>query len=447
MLTHRQDTIISDIPEDWLSKPLRSLLEKQFSGDWGSDEGEQAVSVLRSTNFTSSGALDFSDVATRYFNQDKAETFGLKKGDLLVERSGGGPDQPVGRIGFIADDLPGNTVSNFVQVLRPDPGKVDPEFLGWVLYELQRTGIIERVQQQSTQMRNLNWRDYQRLLLPWPEPNEQRRIAAALKLADDAIAKAKAELAATRELKGSLLRSLFSEGLTQPDGLHKSKWITCPTHWNIKSLKAFAKISSGFTMGRDLSRYGTVTVPYVTVVNVQDGRFELSDISSIEIKEEELETDLLQYGDILMTEGGDRDKLGRGGMWREEITPCSYQNHIFRVRLDAEEYKPELFHFLIQTYQAKNYFYSHAKQTSNLCTINSRELKNWPVPIPPMEEQEIMVDAFQAVERQESAAEKKVDALQQVKKSLLQNLLTGKIRLPIEQGEALTAPTKEARYG
>jgi len=182
-------------------------------------------------------------------------------------------------------------------------------------------------------------------------------------------------------------------------------------------------------MGRDLSRHETVTVPYVTVVNVQDGRFELNSIGSIEIKKEELNTDLLQYGDILMTEGGDRDKLGRGGMWQDEISPCSYQNHIFRVRLDAQEYKPELFHFLIQTYQAKNYFYAHAKQTSNLCTINSRELKNWPVPIPPMPEQKRMIEVLEAAEKQEASVEQKFEALNQVKRSLLKNLLTGKIRI------------------
>jgi type I restriction enzyme S subunit len=191
-------------------------------------------------------------------------------------------------------------------------------------------------------------REIKKVLARVPVEDEQRRIAAALKLADDAIAKAKAELEATRELKRSLLRSLFVEGLSHPQGLHRSKWITCPAHWTIKPLRHFAKITSGFTMGRDLSRHETVTVPYVTVVNVQDGRFELNNISSIEIKNEELNTDLLQYGDILMTEGGDRDKLGRGGMWREAIAPCSYQNHIFRVRLDIDEYKPELFHFLIR---------------------------------------------------------------------------------------------------
>ncbi|MEO8133571.1 MAG: hypothetical protein ABI831_06325 [Betaproteobacteria bacterium] len=212
MITHRSRTILGDIPEEWGAKPLRILIAEQYAGDWGDDEGEQAIPVMRSTNFTNDGQLDFSDVATRYFSKSKAEQFGLKRGDLLVERSGGGPDQPVGRIGFIEREMPGATVSNFVQVLRPDPEKVDAGFLGWVLFELQRTGIVERVQQQSTQMRNLNWRDYQRLMLPWPQFAEQRRIASALKLAADSIAKARAELAAIRGIRLSLMHEVFKRG-------------------------------------------------------------------------------------------------------------------------------------------------------------------------------------------------------------------------------------------
>lgn len=284
MLTHRHRTILGDIPADWDAKPLKSLITEQFAGDWGDDEGEQAVSVLRSTNFTNDGQLDFSDIARRYFPKIQADQFGLLKGDLLVERSGGGPDQPVGRIGFIESDMPGTTVSNFVQVLRPDAEKVDANFLGWALFELQRTGIVERVQQQSTQMRNLNWRDYQRLMLPYPRLDEQQRIASVIRLSDDAIRKTSAELRSASEALRSLLRELFANGLRQPDGLRISKWFTCPRHWKIKALKSFASVTSGFTMGRDLSRHETISVPYVTVVNVQDGYFDLSDIGSIEIK-------------------------------------------------------------------------------------------------------------------------------------------------------------------
>ena len=85
---------------------------------------------------------------------------------------------------------------------------------------------------------------------------------------------------------------------------------------------------------------------------------------------------------------------------------------------------------MIQTYQAKRYFYAHAKQTSNLCTINSRELKNWPVAIPPIPEQERMIEVLQAAEHQCSAVEAKIESLQGLKRSLLQNVLTGKVRIP-----------------
>jgi type I restriction enzyme S subunit len=238
MLTHRFKTILGDIPPDWQAKPIRALVAEQFAGDWGNDDGETAVSVVRSTNFTNDGQLDTSDVATRYFPQEKADQFGLKKGDLLVERSGGGPEQPVGRIGFICQEMPSATVSNFVQVLRPDPDKVDATFLGWALFELQRTGIIERVQQQSTQMRNLNWRDYQRLLLPWPEIDEQRHIAATLKLADDAINTARAELDATRELRKATAAELVEIGLP---GRHRhftpTKHWTLPDGWDLVCVK------------------------------------------------------------------------------------------------------------------------------------------------------------------------------------------------------------------
>ena len=242
--------------------------------------------------------------------------------------------------------------------------EIDPDFLYYGLHRWRQS--FRRLGQGST-FEAITTRQLKQVIVALPaDTEEQRRIGAVLKLADEAIAKARAELEATRDLKSSLLRFLFREGPSAPNVLCESKWITCPAHWDIKPLKAFAKVAAGFTMGRDLSRFETVEVPYVTVVNVQEGRFDLSSISSIQIKPEELETDLLEHGDILMTEGGDRDKLGRGGMWRADVVPCSYQNHIFRVRLDREVYKPELFHFLIQSFQAKNYFYAHAKQTSNL---------------------------------------------------------------------------------
>jgi type I restriction enzyme S subunit len=114
MLTPRTATILGDIPEDWDRDLLSNLLEKQQGGDWGDESGDVAMRVLRSTNFTDRGTLDFSIVAIRYFTAAKSEKIGLRATDLLLERSGGGPTQPVGRVGFIPQDLPDSWFSNFV---------------------------------------------------------------------------------------------------------------------------------------------------------------------------------------------------------------------------------------------------------------------------------------------------------------------------------------------
>ncbi|MEY6431690.1 restriction endonuclease subunit S [Thioalkalicoccus limnaeus] len=371
MLTHRHDTIIGDIPKDWQPKPLKSLLEKQFSGDWGADEGEQAVSVLRSTNFTDSGALDFSDVATRYFSPEKAATFGLKKGDLLVERSGGGPEQPVGRIGFITEDLPDGTVSNFVQVLRPNPEKVDPDFLGWVLYELQRTGIIERVQQQSTQMRNLNWRDYQRLLLPWPDIDEQRRIAAALKLADDAIAKAKAELEATRELKRSLMQTLFVFGMP---GRHSDFLATkigpVPKDWNIKKLGEII-VSCQYGLSESMAESGRF--PILRMNNIDNGIVNANDVKYIDLDDATFELFRLRAGDILFNRTNSMEYVGRVGVVNDDMDAV-FASYLVRLVADTSQIDPWFLNFCMNSTQVRNRYRRYATPAVQQANINPRSV-------------------------------------------------------------------------
>lgn len=274
----------------------------------------------------------------------------------------------------------------------------------------------------------------QRLLgtmkLATPPLIEQRAIAKVLKTADETIDATKKEIEATERLKRSLMQQLFTEGIP---GRHQrftvKKWLSYPETWTPTKLGNISSIGSGFTMGRNLSGFETVEVPYLTVRNVRDGYFDFSDLASIEVKETELKGYSLSYGDVLMTEGGDRDKLGRGGMWREEVKPCVFQNHIFRIRFEQKTYLPELFHYLMQSYWTKNYFNAHAKQTSNLATINSRELKNFPLAIPNFDEQEDMLELMRAVEKQLISQRDELEANQRLKQSLLQNLLTGRVRV------------------
>jgi type I restriction enzyme, S subunit len=204
VLTHKHASILGPIPEKWSTIPLRGAIirEDSIAGDWGDDSGPVALNVLRSTNFTNDGHFDLSDVAVRYFSTPKAEQLNLKTSDVLLERSGGGPEQPVGRILIAQEDMPGFGFGNFIQRLRPNVEVIIPSYLRWVLHEIHRSGVIERVQYQTTQMRNLDFRDYQRLILPLPPRDEQQKIAALIDRCDNLILLSKRMLG----IRGSIHR-------------------------------------------------------------------------------------------------------------------------------------------------------------------------------------------------------------------------------------------------
>lgn len=436
MLTHRFQTILGDIPADWDAKPLRTLIAEHFSGDWGDDDGEQAVAVMRSTNFTNDGQLDFSDIATRYFPKDKASHFGLLKGDLLVERSGGGPDQPVGRIGFIERDMPGLTASNFVQVLRPDPEKVDASFLGWVLFELQRTGIVERVQQQSTQMRNLNWRDYLRLQMPWPEIDEQRRISATIRLADDAIQKAQAELDATRDLKHSLVNYVFEHGLSsgapkKPCKIHRCYTAQVPEHWNVDRLgKSLCLVEYGTNAPSNDYQGG---YPVIAIPQVVAPHLILSDVPFAEVTAGEAAALRLEADDVLLIRtNGNPDYIGKSTIVSVEVasTHTIYASYLIRVRSIKDKLLGAYLNYFLASPLGRRQAGAAANTSAGNNNIGARAIKQFVLPRPPIVEQEKVIGLLDSIERQIDAQITKVRAAQELKRALLRNLLTGQIRIP-----------------
>lgn len=203
MITHRFKTILGDIPPDWDVAPLSKLLDIGAcqAGDWGEDEGEVGIGVIRSTNFTNDGHFDTSDIAQRYFSKNKAESFGISINDILIEKSGGSPVQPVGRVLQMETNLSSMWFSNFIHLLRPNPNAVHPRFLFWALHELHCSGIVERLQNQTTQMRNLELRDYLHAKLPLPSPEEQKSICLILDSVDMKIAHTKELIGITGSLR------------------------------------------------------------------------------------------------------------------------------------------------------------------------------------------------------------------------------------------------------
>ena len=409
---------------------MRSLLANRIQS--GSDRASFDKSCKgNSLTEPNDGRLNVSDVATRYFPKDKADQFQLKQGDLLVERSGGGPEQPVGRVGFIDNDMPGATVSNFVQVLRPDAKKVEAAYLGWVLFELQRTGIIERVQQQSTQMRNLNWRDYQRLLLPWPDLPEQRGIAAALKLADDAINKVRAELESTRMLRRAAASEFLEKGLPfWHSAFTPTKYWTLPIAWEpvcVKHLLSYMDAGSSPMCESDPARPGQWGVLKVSAVSWD--RFEELENKALPATiEPELAAEV-KVGDIIVSRANTTELCGAVQRVQSLYTRLLLCDKTWRLH-PKEDVNPDWLVAVLKHPLARKQIEANATGTSDsMKNIAKRDFRNVIVPRPPKVEQDEIARVLNGIDVQIEATEAKAKALLEVKCSLLQNLLTGRFRL------------------
>jgi len=252
-----------------------------------------------------------------------------------------------------------------------------------------------------------------------------------------------------QQVKAGLMHDLFTRGVT-PDGrlrptreqaseLYKGSplgWI--PKEWEVEFLGKLAEIISGVTLSSKSETSDEIGVPYLRVANVQDGFFDLREIKTIQVSRAQFEKLQLRYGDVLMNEGGDFDKLGRGSVWQEEISPCIHQNHVFRVRPRNDRLRSFYLAFWSQSESGKKYFLLSSKQSTNLASINSTQLNRFPVGLPSPDEQERIEARMIAFNSRQKMLEEELDKLRQQKHGLMHDLLTGRRLLAFEDARGTT---------
>ncbi|AHV36871.2 hypothetical protein AI20_17280 [Aeromonas hydrophila YL17] len=213
--------------------------------------------------------------------------------------------------------------------------------------------------------------------IPLPPLEEQKRIAAVLDKADAIRQKRQQAIALANDFLRSVFLDIFGNPITNSKG------------WDEVTLKEIADIRSGVAKGKQLKENDSITLPYMRVANVQDGYLDLSSIQEITVSKRDAEKCKLKKGDILLTEGGDPDKLGRGHVWNGEIESCIHQNHIFSVRIIDREYiRPEFLSAVISSLRGKQYFLKMGKQTTGIATINKTVLSDFMPFVPPVDIQD-----------------------------------------------------------
>ena len=235
-----------------------------------------------------------------------------------------------------------------------------------------------------------------------------------------------------KEKRQAVISHAVTKGLdpTVPTKNSCIEWLgPVPVHWDIKRLKFVAHVQGGVAKGRDLGDANAMRVPYLRVANVQDGYLDLDEVAEIEIAHHELERYRLQAGDVLMNEGGDFDKLGRGHVWNGEIDPCIHQNHVFAVRCSGIE--PEWVNLLTSAAYGRFYFMSRSKQSTNLASISSTNISEFPITCPPAEERAAIVlhvhSRVFSINALLLEAQHAIDLLKERRSALISAAVTGKV--------------------
>jgi type I restriction enzyme S subunit len=351
----------------------------------------------------------------------------FEKGDLLLSKIT--PSFENGKQAIVLNlPLPFGIATTEVIPIQGVEGTSDIRFLFYYLLKSDVRKAIASKMEGSTGRQRVPDYVVRGWEMPLPPLSEQQRIVAVLWKVQQAVQTEAAIVRNARALKQSLLRGLFMHGL-RDEPRKETPYGEVPEKWDIQLLSECAHVQTGVAKGRTIDPSEVIDVPYLRVANVQAGHLDLSEIKTIQIRRDELERYSLRKNDVVLTEGGDFDKLGRGFIWDGQIEPCVHQNHIFAVRPRRDRLSPNYFAYLIQSSYGRCYFLAVAHKTTNLACINTNKLKAFPVLIPPLADQEKIAGILQTVDAKIAVHEAKQRALQGLFKTLLHQLMTAQLRV------------------
>lgn len=321
-------------------------------------------------------------------------------------------------------------------VARPIPDLMSSEFLHWIFRSPNFRSEGEASMYGAGGQKRVPDDFVRELLWAVPPESERERIATFLDREtakiDALIAEQEKLLALLAEKRQATISHAVTRGLNPNAPMKDSgiPWLgEVPAHWDVTRLKFIATVQTGIAKGKDTAGKETITVPYLRVANVQDGHLALDDVATIAIEPEQLARYLLRKGDVLMNEGGDFDKLGRGALWDGQIEECIHQNHVFAVR--PHSISPRWLNQVTSSQYAQFYFMGRSKQSTNLASISSTNIMELPVVLPPAHEQEEILrfveDESAGSDALNQAAEHAIALLKERRSALISAAVTGKI--------------------
>jgi type I restriction enzyme S subunit len=412
-----KETEIGLIPEDWETTTLEN--EKLFEFANGLWKGKKVpfvtAKVIRNTNFNNDGTLSLDDVAELDVEEKQFIKRQLSGGDIILERSGGGPKQPVGRVVFFDLKEVNYSFSNFTTRIRvKDINKIQPKYILYYLLHFYNRGCTYELQQRTTGIRNLNFKDYKKIQVPLPSLTEQRKIAFVLLKIQQTIEQQHKIIETARELKKSLMNKLFTEGLHGEEQKETGIGLM-PKSWRIVELEDICRPKKEIVIPEGKGKY-----IYVGLEHMETGEIWLknhgydNEVRSAKFKFNE--SDVL-YGKL-------RPYLDKAALPNLSGI-CSTDIIVLTPNSKITQ------HLLIYIIHLNN-FIEYAKATTsgtNHPRTSWNSLKRYKLTLPSIKEQKEIANILLNVEKKLSQAESKKQTLQALFKTMLNQLMTGKVRV------------------
>jgi type I restriction enzyme S subunit len=354
------------------------------------------VKVIRNTNFKNNdGTLNYDSVAEIEVEKKQLESRLLQKGDIILERSGGGPDQPVGRVAYFDNDDE-FSFSNFTTRIRSIKN-IDSKYLWLFLNFFYKSGKTEVMQKKTTGIRNLIFSEYKNIEIPLPPLPEQKKIVARLEKLLAKVKEAKRlrveALELTQNLLSAELHKIFAEG-------KKKKW----------EEKNVEEISDDVQYGFTASARERGNAQMLRITDIQNGTVNWAMVPFC--KCEELERYKLFNGDIVFARTG--ATVGKSYLINNPPENAVFASYLIRVKTNNKKCSPELLYYF---FQSPCYWDQVTKQQVGGAqpNVNGSKLKKIKISVPSFHEQKKIVARLDALQE-------KVKKLLEHQKSTLADL-------------------------
>jgi type I restriction enzyme S subunit len=325
-------------------------------------------------------------------------------------------------------------------VARPD---IDARWIAWGLRASEQE-LLRTCRKAGTTVASMEMPRLYDHTVPVPPLDEQRRIVDILEDHLSRLDAAESGIAFSIARSASLKERVLAAGLLgekipgprEPNdltdcGTDDGQLADLPIGWTWRRLGEISNVVGGVT--KDSKRQADpafLEVPYLRVANVQRGRLDLGKVTSIRVPAIKAKALRLLAGDVLMNEGGDRDKLARGWVWEGQVEDCIHQNHVFRARVVDGAIEPKLLSWAANTIGGR-WADRNGKQSVNLASISLTKIRQMPVPVPPRNVQPKLVkqleDRLQACDRLVSNLNEGLARAATLRQSLLVTAFAGRL--------------------